>query len=341
MITIDGSQGEGGGQVLRTALALALVTGQPFRIENIRAKRRKSGLLRQHLTAVEAVTKIGNAQTDGAEMGSLKLTFKPGTVSPGTYSFAVGTAGSATLVLQTILPALMLGTEPSTLFLEGGTHNPMAPPFDFLAKSFLPLLHRMGPKVEAVLERPGFYSAGGGRFRVTIQPVEKLRPIELMDRGAIRAKRGRILLAHLPDEIGARQARMLRNKLNWPEDAIELTRFKSSAGPGNAVMAEVESEHVTEVFTGFGERDIPSGKVVGGVVDQVREYLTSDAPVGEYLADQLMIPLAVAGGGRFRAVKASLHARTNAEVIGRFLDYHIIFRQESQSGVIVEFQKRG
>lgn len=334
MITIDGAQGEGGGQVLRTALALSLVTGQPFRIENIRAKRRKPGLLRQHLTAVEAATKIGNAQTDGAEIGSLKLTFKPGKVSPGTYSFAVGTAGSATLVLQTILPALMLGTELSTLFLEGGTHNPMAPPFDFLAKTFLPLLHRMGPKVEAVLERPGFYPAGGGRFCVNIQPVEKLRPIELMDRGQIKAKRGRVLLAHLSDEIGSRQARMLRNKLNWPEDTIELTRFKNSAGPGNAVMAEIECDYVTEVFTGFGERDIPSGKVVGGVVDQVREYLTSDAPVGEYLADQLMIPMALAGGGSYRAVKTSLHARTNLEVIGKFLGPTIAIHE---SGDAVEF----
>lgn len=320
MITIDGSQGEGGGQILRTALALSLVTGQAFRIENIRAGRKKPGLLRQHLTAVEAATRIGRAQTDGAEIGSLKLTFKPGKVTAGEYSFAVGTAGSTTLVLQTVLPALMLADGPSALRLEGGTHNPFAPPFDFLTKTFLPLLNRMGPTVTATLERPGFYPAGGGRFQVSIQPVEKLQPIELLERGEVKARRGRILLAQLPEEIGARQARMLRNKLNWSEDDIEIVRVENSAGPGNVVMAEVESESVHEVFTGFGERDVPSGRVIGGVIDQVREYLAASAPVGEYLADQLMIPLALAGGGSFRAVKASLHARTNAAVIGRFLD---------------------
>lgn len=323
MITIDGSQGEGGGQILRTALALSLVTGQAFRIEHVRAGRKKPGLLRQHLTAVEAAARTGNAQTEGAEIGSLKLTFMPGKVTPGDYSFAVGTAGSATLVLQTVLPALMLAPEPSTLFLEGGTHNPFAPPFDFLTKTFLPVLNRMGPTVTAVLERPGFYPAGGGRFQVSIQPVEKLRPIELLARGEVKAKRARILLAHLPDEIGERQARMLHNKLNWPEEAVEIVRVKNSAGPGNVVMAEVESGAVCEVFTGFGERDVPSGRVVGGVIDEVREYLAGDAPVGEYLADQLMIPLALAGGGSYRAIKASLHARTNVEVIRRFVDVDV------------------
>lgn len=328
MIAIDGSKGEGGGQILRTALALSLVTGQAFRIENIRAKRRKPGLLRQHLTAVEAATRVGNADTDGAEMGSLSLTFKPGRVQPDTHSFAVGTAGSATLVLQTVLPALMLGTTPSTLFLEGGTHNPFAPPFDFLAKTFLPVLNRMGPTVTAVLERHGFYPAGGGRFQVAIQPAKTLRPVQLAERGVVADRRGRILIAHLSDEIGDRQARMLRNKLNWPEHAVETTRIKTSSGPGNAVMAEIQSESVCEVFTGFGERNVPSAKVVGAVVDQVREYLSTDAPVGEYLADQLMIPMAMGGEGGYRAVKASLHTRTNAEVIGLFLPTRITITEE-------------
>jgi RNA 3'-terminal phosphate cyclase (ATP) len=268
----------------------------------------------------------------------LKLTFKPGKVTPGDYSIAVGTAGSATLVLQTVLPALMLADGPSALRLEGGTHNPFAPPFDFLTKTFLPVLNRMGPTVTATLERPGFYPAGGGRFQVSVQPVEKLRPIELLERGEVEAKRGRILLAHLPDEVGARQGRMLRNKLNWPEDDIEIVRVKNSAGPGNVVMAEVESESVHEVFTGFGERDVPSGKVVGGVIDQVREYLAGSAPVGEYLADQLMVPLALAGGGSYRAVKASLHARTNAEVFAKILDAHIHILDGDGLGVTVEIK---
>src|SRR4051794_36867191 len=140
MITIDGSEGEGGGQILRTALALSLVTGQPFLIQNIRAGRKKPGLLRQHLTALQAATKVGNATVEGAVLGSKELTFKPGRVEPGNFQFAVGTAGSATLVLQTVLPALIIGSKESTLILEGGTHNPNAPPFDFLERTFLPLL---------------------------------------------------------------------------------------------------------------------------------------------------------------------------------------------------------
>src|SRR5678815_3778633 len=157
VITIDGSEGEGGGQILRTSLALSLVTGQPFRMERIRAKRQKPGLLRQHLTAVEAAKTVGCAEVVGAEMNSQNLEFRPGQVTPGNYRFAVGTAGSATLVLQTVLPSLLTASGPSTLTLEGGTHNPLAPPFDFLARSFMPLIHRMGPSVELELRSPGFY----------------------------------------------------------------------------------------------------------------------------------------------------------------------------------------
>ena len=142
MLTIDGSFGEGGGQILRTSLALSLVTGKPFRIGNIRAGRKNPGLLRQHLTAVNAATEISRAEVTGAAIGSRELTFAPGSVVSGNYAFAVGTAGSTTLVLQTVLPALLVASGKSKLILEGGTHNPFAPPFDFLEKAFLPLVNR-------------------------------------------------------------------------------------------------------------------------------------------------------------------------------------------------------
>ena len=151
MITIDGSQGEGGGQILRTSLALSLVTGQPFRMERIRARRQKPGLLRQHLTAVEAAEAVGCADVTGAVLGSQTLGFTPGPVTHGNYRFAVGTAGSATLVLQTVLPALLIASGPSTLTLEGGTHNPLAPPFDFLARCFMPLEHLQGNTIVQIL----------------------------------------------------------------------------------------------------------------------------------------------------------------------------------------------
>ncbi|HEX8697393.1 MAG TPA: RNA 3'-terminal phosphate cyclase, partial [Myxococcaceae bacterium] len=184
MVRIDGSKGEGGGQVLRTSLALSLVTGTPFQMVNVRAGRAKPGLLRQHLTALKAAAEVGAAEVTGAELGSRELTFKPRALSPGNYFFAVGTAGSATLVLQTVLPALMVASGPSTLMLEGGTHNPAAPPFDFLKKAYLPLVRRMGPEVEAVLDRPGFFPAGGGKFRVDVKPAP-LKPLHLMERGRV------------------------------------------------------------------------------------------------------------------------------------------------------------
>ena len=173
-LKIDCSMGEGGGQILRSSLALSLVMGRSIRIEKIRAGRKKPGLLRQHLTAARAAAEIGRAQVRGVELGSEELEFAPGVVVPGEYRFAVGSAGSATLVLQTVLPALLTASGPSQLVLEGGTHNPMAPPFDFLEKAFLPCIRRMGPRVEATLTRPGFYPAGGGAFEVAIEPVERL-----------------------------------------------------------------------------------------------------------------------------------------------------------------------
>src|SRR5262245_12662687 len=183
MIVIDGSEGEGG----RTSLALSLVTGQPFRIERIRAKRQKPGLLRQHLTAVEAAKAVGCAEVAGAEMKSQTLEFRPGAVAPGNYRFAVGTAGSAKLVLQDVLPALLTASGRSTLTLEGGTHNPLAPLFDFVARSFMPLIHKMGPSVELALQAPGFYPAGGGRFHARIEPAKRLSPLALNERGVIQS----------------------------------------------------------------------------------------------------------------------------------------------------------
>lgn len=203
-LIIDGSQGEGGGQVLRTSLALSMVTGRPFRIEGIRAGRANPGLLRQHLTGVRAAAEISGAKVQGAELGSKQLTFEPGEVRAGDYQFSIGTAGSTTLVLQTILPALLAAKGRSTMVLEGGTHNPAAPPFDFLQRVFLPLVNRMGPRVSVELERHGFFPAGGGCFRVVVDPVEKLQPLELLTRGEIRRRTCRVLLSNLPRTIAKR-----------------------------------------------------------------------------------------------------------------------------------------
>jgi RNA 3'-terminal phosphate cyclase (ATP) len=201
MLEIDGARGEGGGQILRSSLALSLVTGTPFRIVNIRAGRKRPGLMRQHLTAVQAAVEVGQARVRGAEVGSRDLTFEPKAIRAGDYHFSVGTAGSATLVLQTVFPALALAKGPSTVTVEGGTHNPMAPPFDFLARAFLPLIERMGPRCQAVLERPGFYPAGGGRFRVSVEPAPAFARLDLRERGEIRGRRATAVVALLARSI--------------------------------------------------------------------------------------------------------------------------------------------
>jgi RNA 3'-terminal phosphate cyclase (ATP) len=319
VIQLDGSRGEGGGQILRTALGLSLVTGQPFIIHQIRAGRQRPGLQSQHLAAVRAAAAIGIADVSGAEPGSRTLCFRPGTVTPGRYTFAVGSAGSATLVLQTVLPALITASGPTTLTLEGGTHNAWAPPFDFLEKAFLPLLARMGGRVSAKLERRGFHPAGGGRFTVDIQPAARLEPLHLGERGRILAKRGTATVSRLTPEIARRELKVLERLLSIEPNRLEVEEDRTSPGPGNVVSVEVESEHVTELFTGFGKKGVSAESVAEELSKEVRRYLESEAPVGEYLADQLLVPLALAGGGSFVGSPLSSHSTTNMEVIGTFL----------------------
>lgn len=318
MITIDGSFGEGGGQILRTSLGLSLVTGQAFRIQNIRAGRPKPGLLRQHLTAVEAAVKVGDAAVDGATLGSKELVFKPGIVRPGDYHFAVGTAGSGTLVLQTILPALMIGKASSRLTLEGGTHNPHAPPFDFLKRALIPLVERMGPQITTRLERAGFFPAGGGRFTVEITPAEKLTPLNLQARGESRSRMARAFIANISPGVASRELKVVSDKLGWPVESLQVEKVESN-GPGNALVLELGFENLTEVFTGFGERGVLAETVAEKVIQEVRSYLASGVPIGEHLADQLLIPMALAGEGSFVTGKPSRHTRTNIDVIAQFL----------------------
>ncbi len=340
MIIIDGSQGEGGGQILRSALALSLVTGQPFRIEKIRAGRKKPGLMRQHLTAVEAAVAIGSAKVDGARIGSLQLAFAPMSVKAGNYHFSVGTAGSCTLVLQTILPALLTADAPSEIVLEGGTHNPYAPPFDFLVRAFLPLIGRMGPKVSANLQRPGFFPAGGGKFTVSIEPVADLKRLDLLERGTILKQSARAMVSRLPAQIAERELKVVRDRLGWDKECCVVEAVDSSPGPGNVLCVELESEQCTEVFTGFGELGVSAEKVARDTVRQVEEYLAANVPVGHYLADQLLLPMALAGGGSFRTLAPSRHMTTNAEVIRLFLPVDVEMMQHAPNDWEIRVEKR-
>jgi RNA 3'-terminal phosphate cyclase (ATP) len=324
MITIDGSFGEGGGQILRTSLGLALVTRKPFKISKIRAGRKQPGLLRQHLTAVNAARRIGCAEVTGASIGSTELTFAPQAILVGHHSFAVGTAGSATLVLQTVLPALLVADGPSTLVLEGGTHNPFAPPFDFIVSTFMPLIIQMGAEVTAKLERPGFYPAGGGKFQVRVVPASGgLRRLNYPARGEMKSRRARALVANLPVHIAERELAVIAQKLSWKNEWLTAEKVDNSSGPGNIVMIEIESDNVTEIFTGFGQRGLRAEAVAEQAVKEARQYLSTSAFAGEHLADQLVVPLAMAGGGLFTAVRLSRHMTTNIEIVRKFIDVDI------------------
>jgi RNA 3'-terminal phosphate cyclase (ATP) len=333
MISIDGAFGEGGGQILRTALSLSLATGTPFRIENIRAGRKKGGLLRQHLTAVVAASEVGEAEVEGAALGSTALAFAPRTIRSGDYHFAVGTAGSGTLVFQTVLPALLRASAPSRVVIEGGTHNLAAPPFDFLDRAFLPLLRRMGANVTLKLEKYGFYPAGGGRFTAEIEPCAALKPLELGTRGEIRAKRATAIVANLSGRIAVRELEKVAARMDLSSRG-SILQTKDSPGPGNIVFIEIESAEVTEVLSAFGRLGVTAENVADEAVRQAREYLVSTAVAGEYLTDQLLLPLALAGGGSFTAVKLSRHAETNMAVISKFLPVRFETRNEGHGWLV-------
>jgi RNA 3'-terminal phosphate cyclase (ATP) len=225
----------------------------------------------------------------------------------------------------------MLADGPSRLVLEGGTHNIYAPPFDFIERVFLPVINRMGPRVTAKLKRPGFYPAGGGHVEVEIEPASALTPMELIKRGELRRVEARAMVAALPGAIAVRELAAVEKILGWPEDARKIVQLPERVGPGNIVMAEAEFDNVTEMTSGFGKLGVPAEAVGEHAAKRMAGYLASTAAVGPYLADQLLLPFALAGGGSFTTVKPTQHSRTAAAVIARFLPLDVGF-EESGSG---------
>jgi RNA 3'-terminal phosphate cyclase (ATP) len=335
VIVIDGAEGEGGGQVLRNALALSLVTGKPFRIDNIRGGRTKPGLMRQHVTAIEAACAVGSAQCEGLAVGASTIVFHPGRVVVGDHRFAVGTAGSTGLVLQAVLSPLMLAAAPSRLVIEGGTHASHAPPFEFIAATLLPLLERLGPKFRARLVRHGFYPVGGGRIEIEIEPAVRLVPIDFLERGALRSLRARAIVASLPRAIAEREIASLRTEFDWPEETFSVETLSDDHGPGNVVLLEAAFEHVTEIVSGFGKIGLSAETIGRQVAGRMNGYLATDAFAGPYLADQILLPIALAGKGSFTTVKPSAHSHTAASVIRRFLDLDISFSQRADGSHLV------
>lgn len=319
MIELDGAAGEGGGQILRTALSLSMITGQPFRITNIRAGRARPGLLRQHLVAVQAAARICDADVADVAVGAQTLVFVPGAIRSGHYAFAIGTAGSSTLVLQTVLPALLFAGQPSSVTVSGGTHNAMAPPSHFLERAYGRMLKAMGAEIEFRLQRFGFYPAGGGELVATVQPCAGLLPLHLPERGARVHGYAESFVAGVSETVARRELECIGLGMGWGEAQLVPHRLPAEVGPGNVVLLTLEHEHATEVFAGFGEKMVRAETVARHTLDRARRYLVSGAAVSEYLADQLMLPMALAGAGSFTTDVLSSHAHTNAAVIARFL----------------------
>lgn len=324
MISIDGSLGEGGGQVLRTALSLSIITGKAFTLERIRAKRERPGLLRQHLASVKAAAAISDARIEGAELGSSSLVFVPGTPRSGSYDWAIGSAGSSSLVLQTVLLPLFCGGSPSEATISGGTHNAMSPPLEFLDWCFRPLALELGYSFALRMTRVGFYPAGGGQIHATISGcAESASSVFSKTEREILGMEAWAWSSGIPERIGRAEVELLGRELGIAPE-MRHACMVDSIGPGNAVAVVIELRDGKVMFTGFGEPRLPLEKVVAGCIAQVRRYVRSGARIDEHLQDQLLLPLSLGRGGAFTTTAPSLHTKTNMEIIGKFLptDFH-------------------
>jgi RNA 3'-terminal phosphate cyclase (ATP) len=335
-VDIDGSRGEGGGQILRTSLALSAITGRPIRVRNIRAGRAKPGLRRQHVACVDALAKLCGATVHGAKVDSKYLELEPGPITGGDLAIDIGTAGSTTLVVQTILVPAIVSGHAVRASIRGGTHNPMAPPFEFLERVFLPHLRAMGADVALTLEEYGFASGDRhgplGVLALEVRPGGALRPIELLEAGAVIRQHATAVISRLPTHVADRELHVVQSWM--PPPVTCETKEVAGGQAANLVMIEIEREHGRELVTEFGEKGVRAEMVATRAVQQAKAFLDANVPVGEHLADQLVLPLALAGGGRFRCAPLSLHATTNIETIGLFLDVPIRVEPDGAAVII-------
>ena len=330
MIRIDGSRGEGGGQVLRSSLTLSMLTGQPVRIDNIRARRNKPGLRPQHLAAVQAATVVSGAEVTGAAPGSNSLYFRPGRVQSSHYRFDIGTAGSTSLVLQTIFMPLALADEKSSVTITGGTHVPWSPCFHYLDRQWLPMLRRIGFEAHLTLEQAGFYPRGGGCIRAEIEAAGSLRPLDLVNRGSLQRVSGISAIANLPEHIAKRQQQQVERRLSgqFPDLAVEIMPM-ASPGKGTVVFLQAECDAGGGSFTALGKRGLPAERVADEAVDQLEAYLVSNAALDKYMTDQMILPLVITPHpSSFSTAEITRHLLTNIEVVQAFLDVEIVVEGE-------------
>jgi RNA 3'-terminal phosphate cyclase (ATP) len=327
MLELDGSFGEGGGQILRTSLALSLLTGRSFHLFNLRAGRSKPGLQPQHLMSVRAAAAIGQAQLRGANLGSTDLVFEPGPVHGGNYHFPIGTAGAIGLVLHTVyLPLTLRADQPSRLSLEGGTHVPASPCFHFLDVTWRAYLEQFGFRIRMEMRRPGFYPRGGGLVEVQVQPCQQIRGLELLEGTPPKTAKGFSAVAGLPAEIARRQARRATQRLKETALRVDIREETWAGGPGTVLAVQLDTQPAPTLFFGLGARGKRAERVADEAVDQVLAFLAaSPAAVDPHSADQIVLPQAFADGpSAFTVTEVTSHLLTNIAVIRRFLDREIV-----------------
>lgn len=337
LIELDGSFGEGGGQILRTSLALSLITGRGFHLSNVRAGRAKPGLQPQHLTSVRAAARVGRAALRGASPGSTDLVFEPGPVTPGTYRFEIGTAGATGLVLQTVyLPLALRAAVPNTFTLIGGTHVRTSPSFHFLDEIWRRYLGLSGLSVRLNLVRPGFYPRGGRTLEAFLQPCPLIRCQSLLERGEPRVS-GFSAVAGLPESIARRQARRAAFRLAQRNYDAIFREEVWEGGPCTVLAVRVDAGPVPALFVSVGERGKPAERVADEAVDEALSYLTSGpSPVDSHSADQILLPLALAeGSSEYRVAAVTRHLTTNATVVRRFLDRDIVVEGDERAQGLV------
>lgn len=326
LLEINGALGEGGGQILRSALTLSILTGKSIFIRNIRLNRTKHGLLAQHLTSVGAAAAVSKAHVEGAALGSTSLTFRPNAVRSGRYKFDINTAGATSLVFQTVFLPLSRASAASSVIISGGTHVRWSPCYHFLRLQWLPYLQRMGFDADIELNTAGFYPQGGGRINTVIRPATTITPLNMVERGKLIRISGISAVANLNREIAERQKRQalgrlvsISSKLDQPEIKIKIDELPS-ATKGTLLLLLAEFENGSACYCALGELGKPAERVADEAVDALLAFLETKATLDQYLADQLVLPLSLAEGPSiFHTNQITQHLLTNVEIIRLFL----------------------